>query len=181
MDTVKRIYQTLDKIEDKVYKVCAALGAAAMSIASIAIFLQVLYRYVLSRFVNLPFAFTEELARYCLFWIIYLLLPCIIKEGMEASNTFFPSMLKGKAKSALYLIVWGVCTLVATIAFIYSFSTLRTNWNFSSPVMGLPGFFHYRPVAIGMGMVVLHYIIEILGFVCGERQAFENIGKGGVE
>ena len=51
----------------EVYKVCKALGALAMSIAFLAIFLQVIYRYILCNFMNLPLAFTEELARYCLF------------------------------------------------------------------------------------------------------------------
>ena len=181
MEQLKNVYHKLDNIENKVYKVCAVLGAIAMGIAFCAIFLQVLYRYVLSRFMNLPFAFTEELARYCLFWIVYLLLPSIIKDGLEAANTFLPSQLKGKAKTALYLLVRGICMVVAVIAFYSSFSTLRTNWGFTSPVMGLPGFFMYGPVVIGMGMVILRYIVELIGFLSGEVKPFETIGQGGVE
>lgn len=117
MDNLKTIYHKLDAIENALYKLCALIGAIAMGIAFCAIFLQVLYRYILCNFVNLPFAFTEELARYCLFWIIYLLLPSVMKSGMEAANTFLPSLLKGKAKTVLYLIVRGICTLIAVIAF----------------------------------------------------------------
>ena len=181
MEQLKNVYHKLDSIEDKIYKVCAVLGAIAMGIAFCAIFLQVLYRYALSRFVNLPFAFTEELARYCLFWIVYLLLPSIIKDGLEAANTFLPSLLKGKPKTALYLLVRGICMVVAIIAFYSSFATLRTNWGFTSPVMGLPGFLMYGPVVIGMGMVILRNIVEFVGFLSGEIKPFETIGQGGVE
>lgn len=67
METLKKVYFTASKVEDQVHKVCKALGALAMSIAFLAIFLQVIYRYILCNFMNLPLAFTEELARYCLF------------------------------------------------------------------------------------------------------------------
>ncbi len=67
METLKKVYFTASKVEDQVYKFCKALGALAMSIAFLAIFLQVIYRYILCNFMNLPLAFTEELARYCLF------------------------------------------------------------------------------------------------------------------
>lgn len=181
MEKLKRVYHKASSIEDKVYRVCSVIGAVAMLIAFISIFLQVLYRYVLSRFMNLPLSFTEELARYCLFWIIYLLVPVTIKEGMEAANTFLPSKLKGMAQTVLYVIVRGICMVIAVIAFVFSFSTLRTYWNFTSPVLGLPGFFQYGPVVIGMGMVVVRYIIEMMGFACGEIKPFETVGKGGVD
>lgn len=181
MDNLKTIYHKLDAIENALYKLCALIGAIAMGIAFCAIFLQVLYRYILCNFVNLPFAFTEELARYCLFWIIYLLLPSVMKSGMEAANTFLPSLLKGKAKTVLYLIVRGICTLIAVIAFYCSFATLETYWGFTSPVMALPGFFMYGPVVIGMGMVLMRYAVEFIGFICGEVKPFETIGQGGGE
>lgn len=104
-----------------------------------------------------------------------------MKSGMEAANTFLPSLLKGKAKTVLYLIVRGICTLIAVIAFYCSFATLETYWGFTSPVMALPGFFMYGPVVIGMGMVLMRYAIEFIGFICGEVQPFETIGQGGVE
>lgn len=47
--------------------------------------------------------------------------------------------------------------------------------------MALPGFFMYGPVVIGMGMVLMRYAIEFIGFICGEVQPFETIGQGGVE
>ena len=39
----------------------------------------------------------------------------------------------------------------------------------------------YGVLAIGMGLVIIRYVIELLGFICGEIAPFENIGKGGVE
>lgn len=181
MQSLKAIYRTAGKYEDYLYKVCCAFGALAMLIAFLAIFMQVLYRYVLSRFTNLPLSFTEELARYCLFWIIYLLLPVAMKQGLEAANTFLPSKLTGWPKTALYLIVRGLCMAIAVTAFIYSFQVLRTNWGFASPVMELPGFFQFGPVVIGLGMVLLRYAVEMIGFIAGEVKPFDTFGKGGAE
>lgn len=100
MDNLKTLYHKLDAIENALYKLCALIGAIAMGIAFCAIFLQVLYRYILCNFLNLPLAFTEELARYCLFWIIYLLLPSVMKSGMEAANTFLAQLAKGKSQNS---------------------------------------------------------------------------------
>lgn len=181
MEKLRAFYIKASGIEDKVYKICEVIGAAAMATAFISIFVQVVYRYILCRFVNLPLAFTEELSRYCLFWIIYLLLPDIIKAGMEASNTFLPDRLEGKSKTALFIVVRTICVTVAVIAFISSFSTLKTYWHFKSAVMSLPGFFMYGPVVIGLGMVLIHYAIELCGFICGEVKPFASNGVGGAE
>lgn len=181
MENAKSLYHTLSKIEDKIYRVVEIFGAVLMSVAFISIFMQVLYRYILCKFCNLPLSFTEELARYCFFWIVYLLLPDIVKAGMEASNTFLPERLKGKAQTTLFIIVRTICVIIAVIAFIYSFKALNTYWNFTSPVMQLPGFFMYGPVVMGLGMVVVHYAIEMIGFICGEVKPFDNIAVGGAE
>lgn len=181
MDNAKALYWKLSKIEDRIYRVVEIFGAILMAAAFISVFVQVLYRYILCKFWNLPLSFTEELARYCFFWIVYLLLPDIIKAGMEASNTFLPERMKGKAKATLFVVVRTICVVIATISFIYSFKALNTYWNFKSPVMQLPGFFMYGPVVIGLGMVVLHYLIEMIGFISGEVRPFDNISVGGAE
>lgn len=181
MEKVKKLYFLLDSIESRVHKGLEAVGAFLLAASFVSIFVQVSYRFVLCRFMNLPLSFTEELSRFCLFWLVYLMLPITIKEGLESANTFLPDRLTGGAKLVLFFAVRGICLFVVLVAFRFSFYVLSTNWTYRSPAMRLPGAVMYLPVTIGMLLVLLRYLIEAMGLLCRETRAFEAVRKGGAE
>lgn len=181
MDAVRKLYVILDQWEERIHKVLEAMGAFLLAVAFISIFIQVLYRFVLCKFANLPLSFTEELSRFCLFWLGYLMLPLTIKQGLESTNTFLPERLNGRLKLVLFVIVRGICLFVAIAAFVFSFKTLSTNWTYRSPAMRWPGLVMYSPVTIGMLLVFFRYLIEVCGLICGEAKPFEIRERGGVE
>ena len=178
---MKHIYKNLDSFENRIHKCLEVCGVILLATAFISIFLQVLYRFVISRFLILPLSFTEELSRFCLFWLIYLELPITIKLGLESVNTFFIDQCRGGMKLALYVVVQCICLFVAGTAFRYSFTVLETNETYRSPVMGLPGVVMYVPVTIGMALVFFRYIVDVCGILAKEKEPFENMGQGGAE
>ncbi len=175
------LYTRLDRAENILYKAAEALGATLLITAFISIFIQVLYRYALSKLIILPFSWTEELSRYCLFWIVYIMLPVTLKQGLESSNTFFTDRLPPRAKLAVFIVIRIICLSVAVLAFKYSFVVLKTNAFYSSPAMELPAFFLYGPVTIGMGLVLVRYFVDMIGLLAGEVVPFGNLQNGGVE
>ena len=175
MNTIKTIYRNLDRAENLIHRGLKILGALALIVAFFSIVIQVSYRYVICKFVVLPVSFTEELSRFCLYWIIYLMLPVVVKEGLESTNTFLPDRAKGAAKLILFIAVRCICIFVAYIALKYSFVVLGTNATYHSPAMRIPGLFIYLPVTIGMILVFVRYAIEALGLICGELHPFESM------
>ena len=63
------------------------------------IFIQVVFRSV-----DLPVAWTEEIARYLCIWVIYLAASKGVKNGNHMSVDLLPIVLKGKARVVLYII-----------------------------------------------------------------------------
>lgn len=178
---MKRLYVFLDSMENAVHKALEAAGAMLLAVSFISIFVQVSYRFVICRFMNLPLSFTEELSRFCLFWLVYLMLPVTIKQGLESANTFLPDRLEGRERLVLFFVVRGICLFVVLVAFRFSFYVLTTNWTYRSPAMRLPGVVMYVPVTIGMILVLLRYCIEAIGLAVKETEPFGAIRKGGVE
>ena len=181
MSTVKHLYFRLDGIENKLHKKLERVGALLLAVSFVSIFIQITYRFILCKIANLPLSFTEELSRFCLFWLVYLMLPITMKEGLESTNTFLADRLKGNVKLILYILVWGICLFVAIVAFVFSFSVIATNWTYRSPALRCPGIFMYIPVTIGMFFVLLRYLIEALGLICREIEPFESAGNGGID
>lgn len=179
MRKLKKTYLFLDKCEDRIYRVLENIGAVLLILAFLAIGFQVIYRYILAQYIQISFVFTEEFARYCLIWIVYLLLPVSIKSGTESSVTFLHDHMRSKAgKIVFFLVIRAICVIVAAITFRYSFSVIQTNWLYRSPTMQLPGVFIYSSVTIGMLFILGHYVLELLGLLCGEYQPFANKSMG---
>lgn len=181
MDILKSTYRMLDTLENRIHKGLEMCGVVLLATAFLSIFVQVLYRFVISKVVILPLSFTEELSRFCLFWLIYLELPITVKMGLESANTFFINKFKGLPKLFLYVVVQCICLFVALTAFRYSFVVLSTNRTYRSPAMGLPGFMMYIPITISMLFILLRYVIDVVGIVSKEKEPFDNMGQGGVE
>lgn len=181
MEKIKQLYILLDSMENAVHKLLEAAGAMLLAVSFISIFIQVSYRFIICRFMNLPLSFTEELSRFCLFWLVYLMLPVTIKQGLESANTFLPDRLKGTARLMLFLVVRGICLFVVLVAFRFTFNVLSTNWTYRSPAMRLPGVVMYLPVAIGMISVLFRYLIEAMGLIVRETEPFGIVRKGGAE
>ncbi|MCC2878833.1 TRAP transporter small permease [Enterocloster sp. OA13] len=181
MEVLKLAYRKMDQLENRIHKCFEVCGVVLLATAFLSIFVQVLYRFIISRFLILPLSFTEELSRFCLFWLIYLELPITVKQGLESANTFFINRCKGVPKLFLYIVVQCICLFVAVVAFRYSFVVLNTNRTYRSPAMGLPGFMMYVPITIGMLFIFVRYAIDVLGIITKEKEPFENMGQGGVE
>lgn len=140
------------KISDWLNRFCEFLLIATLSAMTIAVFLQVLFRYV----VHLPLFWTEEFARYCLIWASLLGASVALKRKQHIAVTYFiehmPTSLATKLTLAaqvsvvliLAIIIWGGIKLV-----------LITSAQIS-PALRIPMAVPYLALPLGSAVMLFH-------------------------
>jgi len=145
------------KISDWLNRFCEGLLIATLSAMTIAVFLQVLFRYV----VHLPLFWTEEFARYCLIWASLLGASVALKKKQHIAVTYFlehvPSNLAAKLTFAaqvsvvliLSVMIWGGIKLV-----------LITSAQIS-PALRIPMAVPYLALPLGSAIMLFHMVCFI--------------------
>ena len=95
------------KFLDFLDRAIQTLSAAFLALMTVLVLIQVFFRYVL----NDPLGTTQELAIYCMAWVIMLGSSGAIRHGTHISVSFFadrlPEQLKNAARWATYLLIIG--------------------------------------------------------------------------
>lgn len=131
----------------------ARSGVIAISVVMIVVaLLQVLFRYVLAT----PLSWSEELARYCFVWIVFLGAAIGLQRGFHLGvdllvNTF-PKPIRNGLEIMCFVLIGGFAVTVAYA----SLSVLEMNTMQRSPAMGVQMSWIY--VAIPISMVLIFFI-----------------------
>jgi hypothetical protein len=101
---LRRIYRFLSKAEDRLYKALGVLIFVTICLAVLSVMFQVVYRFILLKFVSFSFPFTDEFSRYMLILGVYLTIPIVMKEGSHPSIDLVRNLLPKKVQegSVLY-------------------------------------------------------------------------------
>lgn len=107
---------------------------AVLVVLVIAVFLQVLFRFIL----NQPLAWTEELARYCLIWITFLGAAFAMSTKAHIGMEVFVNLFAIPIRKVLYVIA-----TIATLAFfllmvIEGYDLATRSMSQLSPVLRIP-------------------------------------------
>ncbi|WP_449278333.1 TRAP transporter small permease [Leucobacter sp. GX24907] len=124
------------------------LGGALLGVMVVAIFLQIVARYVFGD----AFSWSEELARYCAIWLIYITLGAVVLKAQHVTVDALVSRLKGRMKQGweqgiqlvilalnIVLVVYGTI-LVARVAQLGALS----------PALQIPMWVVYAAVPVGL-------------------------------
>ncbi|MCM3601624.1 TRAP transporter small permease [Robertmurraya korlensis] len=122
----------------------------------VVISVQVFMRYVLQD--SLPWS--EELARYCFIWLVYLGISYGVKKQKHMSVDVLYLALKGKSQAALRIVGNLLFLAFALFGLIYGYQiTLKLlTWGQLSPALSLPVGFVYLAGPIGMGLTAIRLI-----------------------
>ena len=153
----------------------ALLGLAKVSIIAISVVMicvtlaQVIFRYVIAA----PLPWSEELARYCFVWIVFLGGAVGLSRGIHLGVDLFVNMLPWRAQRLLDMFTSVLIGAFAATVIYASLPVLNMNMFQRSPALGVQMSWIYIAIPISMGLILL---------ICAERvlrQLFTKQDQGG--
>lgn len=140
----------------------ALLGLAKASIIVISVAMvcvtlaQVIFRYVIAA----PLPWSEEMARYCFVWIVFLGGAVGLSRGIHLGVDLFVNMLPVKVQRLLDILTNVLIAAFAAIVINASLPVLNMNMFQRSPALGVQMSWIYIAIPISMGLIFL---------ICAER------------
>jgi|GEM_PF-723529 len=169
---MKKIYEFVNKISDLIQKPFEAISAFCIFTGMLAVFFQVIYRYIIVKFFSFSFPFTEEYARYTIVWLTYICASICLKEGSLVSLNLLYDRLPRIAKVILYYITRAMMALFLGAIIKYCIIFIPNAANFKSPILGLSGLFLYTLPILASVFMLFELIVETLGVICGVLEPF---------
>ena len=168
----------LGRVLDRLYDVCAALGAVAMVLLLVSVMLS-----ILSREIGFNIAGIDAYAGYMMAASGFLALAHTLKRGEHIRVTLLLTELRGKAKRSLEIWALGAATLLAALFAFYSCKLAWQSYVFHDISTSNDATPLWLPqIAMALGTVVLavacadELLLEIRGerFVAQSDEATRN-------
>lgn len=180
MALLKRIFTVLKKGSDLAERLIQILNAALVFGCFLAVFFQVINRYILVKQTLFPWksiTWTDELSRFLLVGITYFSLGQIYKYGQMSRADMVYSRLKPGARKVLYLLEFVMIAIFLGTMIKYGLEFAKANRIYKSEMLRIPGNILYLiPVAGGV-LISYELITELFGVLCGEVQPFESLTR----
>ncbi len=172
MRAIKRTYHVLNVVSGGVQKVLEGVAAFLIATCALDLLFQVLYRFVIIKFISFSFPFTEEYARYALIWSTYLCAGICLKNGSMASVNILYDRLKRVPKLVLYYLTRLVFVVFLAVGLVYGWEAVVHGQIYLSPVMRVPGVVLYSAPFVGCVLMTYETVTELLGVISGELDPF---------
>jgi TRAP-type C4-dicarboxylate transport system permease small subunit len=166
------IYVRLYRHSGRAAKVLEALGAIMLFLALLTLIFQILYRFIIIRFVNFSFPFTEEFAKYLLVWSVYIIIGVNLREGTMVAVNFIYDRLGKKSKKGLFYFTRLLIFIFLTVSFVFSLKVINQNMNFRSATIQAPGWLLFMAPAVGLILLFVEILIELCGVLGGIVEPF---------
>jgi len=168
---VKKLDSFLDKLEGFL---CTLLAA----VMAVAIFIQVVNRNT----VKLPFPWGEELARYCMVWLIFIGISAGVKTGAHIGVDALVNVFSKKVQRAIRifanLLVTGLYIYLTVLAIEITLGIKETGQ--VSPAMQIPMYLIYSGMIVGLLLSSIRSIQVTAACIKGQPEtASEELDKTG--
>lgn len=147
----------LNKVLTKSARALEIVMIAALMVMVLVMFMQVVLRYVFAT----GFAWTEELSRFLMVYLIFLGGAVLASQDGHISVTILDEMLKGVPRKILKLGQYLLCLLYSGIMAKIGYSTLAIVGRQKSPNMQLTMDWIYAIVPVSMALIVLYLLMKI--------------------
>ena len=117
---------------------------------------QVIFRYVIAA----PLPWSEELARYCFIWIVFLGAAVGLSRGIHLGVDLLVNKMPEPARRAMDALTSTLIAIFAAIIIYASLPVLNMNMFQRSPALGIQMTYIYMAIPFSMGLIFL---------ICGER------------
>jgi TRAP-type C4-dicarboxylate transport system permease small subunit len=170
---VNSILRTLTKFDHLVVKGEAVVLIALVMVLTMVVFLQVVYRYVLTQ----PLHWSEELARYLFVWLsIFGATLGLQKRGHFGFDIFF-QMLPKKGRHYVQLLINLLIGVVIFVIFFHGITLVKKTILQESPAMGIPMGWVYASLPAGAALMGLHLIVIFLKDTANKKCEMSEFGR----
>ncbi len=138
------------------------LGTTKLSVIAISVLMivvtlaQVIFRYVIES----PLPWSEELARYCFVWIVFLGGAIGLSRGVHLGVDLFVNQLPNRLRTGLATLTNAMIACFAGAVIYASVPVISMNMFQRSPALGVQMSWIYIAIPISMALIVL---------ICAER------------
>ena len=125
----------------------------------------VLTQIIMRNFFNSGSVIIEELARYSLVSLVFLMIPVLIVDKQHIIVDLVTSRLPKKLQWIFELLGEGCLFLMALFLLLSVNQVLSKNWSVKTPAMRMPNYIMYIPIVIGIAftaVAALSFIITLL-------------------
>ena len=149
----------------------ALLNVAKASVIAISVVMvivtlaQVVFRYVIAA----PLPWSEELARYCFVWIVFLGGAIGLSRGIHLGVDLFVNMLPEPVQRGLDALTSALIACFAATVIYASFPVINMNMLQRSPALGVQMSWIYIAIPISMALIFLICAERVLAYVVARR------------
>ena len=146
------------RISDFLNRICERALIILLVAMAVAVFLQVLFRYLL----HLPLFWTEEFARYCLVWASLLGAAVALKRGEHIAVTFFLDSFPKSVARTLTMVAQISVLLILTVMAWGGIKLVLVTSAQISPALRIPMAVPYLAIPIGSTVMLFHMVSSIM-------------------
>lgn len=152
----------------------AKASIIAISIVMICVTLaQVIFRYVIAH----PLPWSEELARYCFVWIVFLGGAIGLSRGVHLGVDLLVNMLPVKTQKAFDFLTNMLIACFAAVVIYASTPVLNMNVFQRSPALGIQMTWVYLAIPISMGLIFLICLERVIRATIASKTENESVGS----
>jgi TRAP-type C4-dicarboxylate transport system permease small subunit len=137
------------------YRLERIAGGTLLAVLSLAIFAQVLCRFVF----DFPLAWSEEVSRYSFIWLIMVVAPICVREGANISMDMLVSRVPAALARVCELLGFALVLVLLVVLAAWGGKILGIVAAQRSPALGISMAWVYAAVPVGAGLM----IIELVG------------------
>lgn len=149
---------TLEKVSSVLTKIMKVLMVVLFIWMTFALTVQVVARYVFSK----GFVWTDESARYCMIWLIFIGATEIIFNGEHIKVTVVEDLLRGVGKKIIVLIQYIAGMVFSVIMAMYSFPQVQLASKAVSSNMNINMGIVYGIFPVVTILMIVGYLIRII-------------------
>ncbi|MEW6185922.1 MAG: TRAP transporter small permease [Thermodesulfobacteriota bacterium] len=150
----KNLIKIVDIVDQGIAKGEAVVLGFLLALLTLVVFLQVLFRYVLTQ----PLSWSEEMARYLFVWLSILGAALGVQKKGHFGLDFFQRMLPEKMKGVLGLIMHLLMIMVTMVILYQGVRLVQMTRLQESAAMAISMAWAYGALPVGAGLMTIHLL-----------------------
>ncbi len=148
-------FRALTKFDNLLARGEAVIIITMVAVMTVVVFLQVVYRYVLTQ----PLHWSEELARYLFVWLSILGATLGLQKRGHFGLDIFYRMLPSKGKHFFQFLINLLIGIVIFVILIQGIKLVQKTVLQDSPAMGISMGWAYACLPVGAALMAIHLIV----------------------